>query len=308
MSLRNALGPPRRSRRPIAREFGVVTVVLVGLFLWQHLVQRALTAAFGTPAFGDVLVGGLVNGVLLLGGLVAFAGAYAAVRNLDWGLALPSTADLPTVGLTALAPVALVALTKLVGVVTGVPYNSLTKTAVAADASLLPVALLAGIGLLVGVPALVVTCQVLVQRSFERAVGADGAVALTTLVTGFAMVSTIGGLTPVPDSGKLAGVALFAGLLGVALYATERATRDWLRYLGCAPLVAFVAVVALSGIAQVESVAGGLYALTQIAVLGVAAYGYDRTGSLLVPALAYTSSLLASRTVVVVFEAGMQSW
>jgi hypothetical protein len=43
-------------------------------------------------------------------------------------------------------------------------------------------------------------------------------------------------------------------------------------------------------------------------VLGVAAYAYDRSGSLLVPALAYASLLSTNRTVVFVLEAGMRGW
>jgi hypothetical protein len=43
-------------------------------------------------------------------------------------------------------------------------------------------------------------------------------------------------------------------------------------------------------------------------VLGIAAYTYTETESLLVAALAYASLFLANRVVVVVFEAGMQNW
>lgn len=306
MSLQNRVGPPIRSSRRIAREFGLVIAMLAGLYLWRQLVTEALSVA--GLASGGVFVTGLVSGGILLAGLVALVGAYAAVRNIDFGLALPSTADLPAVALAVLIPVALVALTKLAGVATGVPYNSLTKTAVAADAPLLPVLRIAVIGLLVGVPALVVVCQVLIQGSFEQVVGGDAAILLTTVVTGFVMVSNTGGLTTVPDLGKLLGAAVFALLLGVGLFVDERADHDWLRWLGYAPVLVFAAIVVLSGIAAVESVAGGLFAATQLAVLGVAAVTYDRTESLLVPALAYASLLLANRVVVVVFEAGMQSW
>jgi hypothetical protein len=295
-----------RRARPLAVEFGIVTAVLIGLSLWQRLVSGVL-ASVGSPP-GNVLVGGFVSGGLLLLGTLLFTGAYATSRGIDLGLTVPTIADLPAVALAVLVPSTLVALTKLVGVVTGVPYNALTKTAVAADPPLLPVAFIAGLGLLVGVPGLVAVCQVLVQESIDRVVDGDAAVVLTTLATGFVMVSTAGGLTTVPDRGKLAGVAVFVLLLGVALAADTRCNRDWVRWLATAPVVAFAPLVVLSGIAGVDSVAGCLFAATQLATLGVAAYTYDRTDSLYLPALAYASLLLSNRIVIVGFEAGMRSW
>jgi len=291
-----------RRARPLAVEFGLVTTALVGLYLWQQFV-----AIVGSSP-GGVLVGGLVSGGLLLMGVLLFAGAYAAVRDIDPGLAVPTRADRAAVAAAALTPLVLVALTKLVGVATGVPYNALTKTAVAADPSLLPVLLLAGLSLVVGVPSLVVICQVIVQGSVGRVVDGDAAIVLTTLVTGFVLVGSVGRLMTVPDRGKLAGSIAFVLLLGVALFANARVGRDWMRWLAAAPAVAFAALVVLSGVAGVDSVAGGLFAVTQFATLGVAAYAYDRTDSLLVPALAYASYLLTTRAVVVGFEAGMRSW
>jgi len=85
-------------------------------------------------------------------------------------------------------------------------------------------------------------------------------------------------------------------------------SSDRLRYLTYAPVLLVTAVIVLSGVAEIESVAGGLFVTTHLAVLGIAAYAYERTNSVLVPALAYTSLLLANTTVMFVFEAGMQSW
>jgi hypothetical protein len=292
-----------RRARPLAVEFGFVTAALVGLYLWQRLV-----AIVGPPPVGSVLVGGVVSGGLVLLGVVLFAGTYVAVRDIDPGLAVPTRADRAAVAAAALTPLALVALTKLVGVATGVPFNALTKTAVAADPPLSPILLLAGLSLVVGVPSLVGICQVIVQGSVGRVVDGDAAIVLTTLVTGFVMVSSVGGLATVPDRGKLGGAVVFVLLLGVALFAGARVDRDWMRWLAAAPVVAFAALVVLSGVAGVDSIAGALFALSQLATLGVAAYAYDRTDSLLAPALAYANYLLATRAVVVVFEAGIRSW
>lgn len=306
MALRNER---TSSLHPIAAEFALVTAALVGFVLWRHAVTASLSAVFDAPPSpGGLLVHGVGHGGLLVAGLAAFAGAYAAVRDILVGLTLPSRADYGVVGATVVVPLALVGLTKLVGVLTDVPYNSLTKTSYAADAPLPPVLLVAGLSLLVGVPALVVVGQILVQGSFEQTVGDSEAIVWTTLVTGFVMTSSAGGLTTGPDTGKLVGIALFSLALAVALYAAEHVTRPRLRYLAYAPALLFVTLVAASGVAEIDSVAGCLFAATHLAVLGVAAYAYERTDSLLPSALAYASLSLANKFVVFVFEAGLQSW
>ncbi|SFG91629.1 hypothetical protein SAMN04488063_3286 [Halopelagius inordinatus] len=293
---------------PIAAEFALVTAALVGFVLWRRVVTASLSAAFGTPpAPGGLLLYGLGYGGLLVAGLAAFAGAYAAVRDIPLGLSFPSRADRRVVGATVAVPLVLVGVTKLVGVLTDVPYGSLTKSSYAVDAPLAPVLLVAGLGLLVGVPVLVVVGQVVVQGSFERAVGRSQAVVWTTLVTGFAMTSS-DGLTTAPGTGKLVGIALFSLALAVALYAAGHVARAGLRYLAYAPVLLFVALVVASGVAEIDSVAETLFAATHLAVLGIAAHAYERTDSLLPPALAYASLSLANGFVVFAFEAGLRSW
>lgn len=309
MSLQNDAKPAVSSNHPIVLEFGIITALLVGTYLWRELVSEVLTAVFGrSTVVGGVLLDGLVSGGILLVGLLGFAAAYSRFREIEIGLRLSSRKAVPLVGLAVLTPIVCVALTKLVGVVTGVPYNSLTKTSVAADAPVLPVLLIAGLGLIIGVPMLVVICQVFIQASFDQVVSADAAIALTTAVAGFVMVSNTGGLATVPELGKLIGAAAFTLSLGIAVYANERLDNDSPRYLGFAPVIVVTAIIVFSGIAEVGTLAGGLFAATQLAVLSIAAYTYDRTGSLLAPALAYAALLLSNRTVVFVFEAGMQSW
>ena len=48
--------------------------------------------------------------------------------------------------------------------------------------------------------------------------------------------------------------------------------------------------------------------MRRLAVLGIAAYAYDRTESLLVPALTYAAFLATSEAVVFLLEAGVQHW
>lgn len=309
MALRASSGSLPRTTRPLAIELGVVTAALIGVLLWQRVIRATTAALFGTPdAFESLVVNGLVNAVVLLGGLVVFVGAYATVRDLDVGLRLPERRDLRVLALAALLPIALVALTKAVGMLTGIGFNALVMTSVTADASLWPIALVTGLSLLVGVPALVLTCQVLVQRSFERVVDRTSAVVATTLVAGFVMVSDTGGLASTPEAGPLAGIVLFVLLVAGALFVAERTDDDRVRTLAALPAAAVIAVVALSAVVEITSVAGAVFGCSQLVVLAIAAYAYTRTDSLLAPALAYASFQIASKAVVVGFEAGMQGW
>jgi hypothetical protein len=295
--------PSPETLRPIGAELGLITGVFVVLFLWQRLLRTAPLAAV-QPSVGGSPAAGAVNGGLLLCGIVAVVGAYAAVRDVDTGVTRPSAADLWWAGPATLTPPALVTLTALVGSATGVRYGSLTGTAVAADPPLGPVVLVAGLGLLIGVPSLVAVCQVVVQGSFTHVVDGDTAALLTTALTGFVAVSNTGGLTPIPDTGRLIGTVGFAGLLGVGVFVDEQIDRRPVRLVGYLPVAALGLLVVGSGLAGVDSAAAGLFAATRLATLGIAAWSYDRTGSLLVPALVYASVLLADEVVVVVFEAG----
>lgn len=300
-------GPGVRSNHPITLEFGAITAVLAGVYLWERTLREVtdpLSTLLGTArGFDGLLVGGLVSGCLFLVGLALFAGTYTASRDVAVGLSLPSPSNRRLLGLAVGAPVVLVGVTALVGSATGVSYGSLTMTSYGADAPTLPVLSIVGLGLFVGVPSLVLICQVLVQGSFERAVGGDGAVVLTTLLTGFVMRSH-SGLATTPDPGKLAGAGLFVFLLGLGAYASEYGDRERPRRLAYLPVLLFVAVVVGSGIVGLGSLAEGLFALTHLAVLGIAAYTYERSGSLLVPALAYLDHSLAT-SAVVLLESGV---
>jgi len=170
------------------------------------------------------------------------------------------------------------------------------------------VLLLTGLSVLLTVPVLVLVCQVLVQGSFERVVDDDTAIGLTTALTGFVMVSNNGGLTIAPDEGKLAGAVLFAVVLALALYVEDRYPQDPLRYLAYIPLAIVSTVLLVAGLETLGSLAGALFAGTHLVVFGVAAYTYNRTGSLLAPAIAYGTLVLANRAVVVFSEATIGGW
>ena len=296
-----------RSNYPVAAEFGVVTAVLIGVALWQRLARLA-TAPLSEPLTSVSLPGGfpasgLVTSGLFVAGLGVIAGAYAASRDITVGSRFPSRAALPALGLAGTVPVVLVATTELVGLLTGVPYSTLTMTYYGTGGASLPVLVVIGLGTFVAVPSLVLVCQVLVQESFGRVVDGGRAAFLTTFATGFAMLGH-GGLSTVPERGKLVGAVLFVVLLAVGRIASESGTGDRVRSLAYLPVVSFVALVVVSGVAEVDSLAGGLFALTHLAVLGVAAVAYERTGSLLPPAAAYLSLSLANAGVVLVVEGG----
>lgn len=312
MSLRNASPRFHRSTHPIATEFARLTAILVGLSLWHRLVPAVLSTVVGpdsTFAFGGLVVSGLVFGGTTVGGVLLFTAVYTDYRQIGLGLQFPSRGDLPVVVLAGVVPIAGVALTKLVGTVIGVQYNALLQYSVAADAPLLPVLKLTGVTIVLGVPLYVIVCQILIQGSLEQVVDADRAIALTTLATGFVLLSnTGGGLTTVPDRGKLLGLLVFTLLLGVGPYLVDHFGSDRRPAVAYAPAVLFVAFVVISGVTAVDSLADGLFTATHLAALAVAAYSYDRTGSVLPPAVAYTTLVLANRGVIYFFEAGMQSW
>lgn len=302
-------GPALNSRRSATVEFGAVIAILIGVYLWQRtirVVTNPLLAGLDSlSAFGGLLVGGLLTGGVFIAGLAVFAEVYTTSREISVGTVLPADVDPTIIGLAGATPAALVVATKLVGTLTDVTYQSLTVTYYGSEGPLRTVLAVVGVELLVAVPSLVLICQVLVQGSLRRTLGGDRTVVVTTLVTGVLMTSNVGGLTTTPELGRLLGAVLFVLVLGIALYATENVEREGLRYLAYAPAVLFVAVTAFSGITQIESVAGGLFALTHFVALGIAAYTYERSESLFAPTLAYLSLLLANDAVVVVLESGL---
>ena len=311
MSLRNASSLFHRSTHPIAAEFARLTAILFGLYLWHRLVRAVLSTVVGPDsvfAFGGLVVSGLVFGGTTVGGVLLFTAVYTDYRQIALGLQLPTRDDLPLVVMAGGVPTAGVALTKLVGTVIGVQYNSLLQYSVAVDPPLLPVLKLTGVSIVLGVPLFVITCQVLIQGSLKQVVDADSAIGLTTVAAGFVLLSNTGGLTTVPGRGKLLGLLVFTLLLGVGPYLVDHFGSDRRLAVAYGPAALFAGFVVVSGVAAVDSIAGGLFVATHLAALAVAAYSYDRTGSVLAPAVAYTTLELANTGVIYLFEAGLQSW
>lgn len=290
-------------------EFVFVSTIFVWLYLWRHLLSSILQILLGSPPwFGGILIDGLLSGALFVAGLIVFTAVYVTYRGIDVALGLPNQTELALIGMAGLVPAVLAGVTKLVGTITHVPYNSLTMTSYGADATLTSILPIVGLGLIVGVLTLVIVCQILVQESFNQVANADVAIILTTTVTGFALMSNAGGLTPVPDLGKLIGVVLFTVTLGVGLFVETYVSDERLRLLSYLPVLMVTVVIVISIVSEIGSITAGLFVFTHFMVLGVAAFTYERTNSLLGPTVAYTTLLLANTSIVFVFESGMQSW
>jgi len=307
MSLRRAM--PAVGSVPVVTELTAVVCSLVGLHLWRRVVtalQPRLLAAL--PGGTAVPVGPLLVGGVLLAGVVCYGVGYAGFRGIDVGLRPPTAADRRSLGLAVVGPLGLVALTKTVATFTSVPYNALTTSAYSAGTPVGAVLSLLGPGLLVGALSLTIVCQVLVQGTFARIVDGRRAALLTTIFAAVVLTSSTGGLTAFPDRGKLALAAVFVVTLALALYAVDEVDREWVQYLAYVPVSAVLGLVVLSWAGATGSLAELLFGATHVAVLGLAATGYERTDSLVVPAAAYLTSLLANEVVVVLFEAGMRSW
>ncbi|MFC7080415.1 hypothetical protein [Halorussus caseinilyticus] len=293
---------------PLVTEFAFVVgaaAVFSVAFRAVAVVSYRLRELVAPP--GRLLADGLFHGTVMLVVLGLVVGAYATWRGIDVRLTRPTREDLPAVVAALAVPALLVALTALVGGATGASYSSLARTSYAADVALRPVLVVTGLGLFVGVPSYLLLCQVVVQGSFGRVVGGDAAAVLTTATAGFLLVGTGGGtgLSAFPDRGRLVGAALFTVAVGVAAYAIGRTERPWVRYLAAVPALALAATVVVSAVAAVESPAGALFAGTQLVVLGLAAFTYERTDSLAVPALAYLGISLAHDAAVFAAETGV---
>lgn len=302
-----------RSSRP-ATELAFVVSALVAVALWERLARGFVIpgvgfgyGGYGYAAFDSILIPGVVTGGIIFVGVAAIAGVYVTARDVDVG-GLRPIGRLPTVAGAAFAPVALVALTKLVAAASGTTYGALFQRSYGEPATVGMFVSTTVLMVFLLAPTLLLVCQVIVQGGLRRVVSDDVVAAATTLVTGFLLVDATGGLEMLPEPGKLAGAALFVVAVALAQYGSARFERPRVRYLALVPAALLVGLTVVTGIAGVETVPAALFLGVKVAVLGVAAYAYERTGSLLAPALTYASFLATSEAVVYLFEAGVQNW
>lgn len=301
-----------RSARPTA-ELAFVVAALVAAALWEHLTRTYVLpgvgfgpGGYGYAAFDSILIPGVVTGTVLLVGVAAVAGVYVTARDVDVGGLRPA-GGMPTVTGAAIAPVALVALTKLVAAATGTTYGALFQRSYGAPAGVEMFVTTTVLMVFLLAPMLLLVCQVIVQGGLRRVVADDAVVPATTLVTGFLLVDATGGLEMLPEPGTLVGAALFVVAMAVAQCGSARFEAPRLRYLAFVPAAVLIGLTVVTGVAAVETVPAVLFLGVKVAVLGVAAAAYQRTGSLLAPLLTYASFLATSEVVVYLFEAGVQS-
>lgn len=298
--------PLDRLDRPIAVDLSAVVGLLAVSYLWAILLARGLARANATSPLPGRVLGVIVTWQLLyLAGFGAVAVLYLRIRGLDVGLALPRREHLPIVGAAAIAPAALIGLTKAAGALTGVTIGELVLAhygSAAEAADVLVFAVVSPLGTSLG---LALTCQALFQETFSGTVDRVLAAPAAATLAGFLLLSDASGLAAVTDRGTLIAAVLFAAALWLAVVANERAERDWVRALAALPAMVLVALGAFEVLAEIETLAGALLVVTYLATLGIAAYGYERTGSLVVPVLAYASVLVATEVVALTLEAGV---
>lgn len=225
--------------------------------------------------------------------------AYSRLRSVRLPRSLPTTSDLPVVVAAVLAPAVVVGIVALVG--NALFDVTITETigivyAPAADpsyllhrAGTLAVCGGLGLGLLVHGAA---------QGSLRDRIGPRHAVGVAAALGGvyYGVVTIAGNLlfSPAPLLTLLVVVAVAVGL-GAGAGTLYRASVDDRRADTAENAVALLAVLAgiaflLTGVdGRTDVLHGGLWMLA----FGVAALGYERTGSLLVPILAVAAFLFS---------------
>lgn len=298
-------------QRPLAREAVVVALLFGGFLLWVealgpvgHAVASATDPLLTVDSDAWALVNNaLVQGGVTVAGMVAFTAVYARTRHLSLSPTVPDRSDLPLLAVTALFPPVWVAVVSGLAGVTGTTLSALTDIYVAADASTVLVVVVTVLGLFVSLPAYVLLAHVLVQRTLRTATSPWTAVGLTTLLVGFTGPRELAdpGLGP-----RAAAVSLLlAAAIALPAYAAHSFDRAWLPRVCAIPLVLFTAGFVVEWLTGLGSPAAAALALGDVAVVTVGGYAYERTGSLLAPALAYASFVAATRATILLFETGI---
>ncbi|WP_436929212.1 hypothetical protein, partial [Halosimplex halobium] len=144
--------------------------------------------------------------------------------------------------------------------------------------------------------------QGLVQGAFGRVLGPERAAAATALTSAYFATPRFVSAPAAIRSGpwlyvtpeRAAVAALFVLGLGVAVYADRRVDDRRARAAALLPVALAVALAAFSVGRGIDGPLELLTPATHVALVGVAAYAYVGTRSLLAPALAYLSYALAS--------------
>lgn len=298
-------------RRPLARE-GLIAALAFGAFLlWTEVLRSAglLAASAVDPLLTtssplwSLADNAIVASAVIVAGMACFAAGYVRLRGLSVGAIAPETGDLPLVAAAVLLPAAAVAAVYGAASATGTTLSALHGTSAAPETPLIYPVVITGIALSVGLPAYVLLAHVIVQRTLRRAADAGTAIGVTAVLIGFT------GPTELIGSGLPMRTSVTTVLLAVAIalpvYAAESFDREWLPWLCGAPLALFAIGFVAEWAADVDGLAAGAYALTRVGVVALGACVYERTDSLLPPALTYAAFVVSIEAVVVGLEAGV---
>lgn len=282
-------------------ELAAVVVLLVGF--------QAGTIALATvldPYFLDSDTSLLlVRSMLVLAGSATLVVSYASWRDYSLPGGIPARTDRRLVGAAVVATAALATLPFL-GLALRMDVGVAHVASTLADpGSVFTVRSLIRIALFV--PAMALLYHGLIQGALRQVFDADSdrAVVVTTLLGGYLAVPTAAAYGTFANGpwlslwGTRAAVAvLFVLAFGVVVAASERVdglagVLTWLPVL-----VAFALVVGV--LAPDAGFPGGaVVMLTRTAVIGVAAYAYSATESLVVPALVYATFAAVSSVLYV---------
>ncbi len=283
-SLRDAF--ERVTDREFVTELGVVVAMLVVLSVYD----RGLNDVLGTFFLHSDPALTAVRGTFVLAGTGCLAVAYALRRDHSLPIALPGRSDGRVVAAALLAAVVLPGAVWLpVALQVGITVESLAAPLSSLEGMVLNRNTLTIVAF---APASALLFHAIVQPGFRRIFDRQLAVLATALLGTYVTASILNPGTPMwlalsPERAFLAVIVVLA--LAVAARVRERELPNRvLAAAGVAVLAALVAAV-LAVDVRVDAMYELSDALGRFAIVGVAAYAYDRTDSVVPAALAYVA-------------------
>jgi len=297
--------------RSLAREATVAVLAFGAFILWIEALSPVARAAvetiqpdaFASSDLGALTAVALTTNSVLVAGAVAFGLAYARLRGRHISVSLPGRADAGVVASAVLVPVAAVAAVAAIASATGTTLAALDNTSYAHDPRPLVPAVVTLLAISVNLPAYVVVTHVVVQRTLRAAGRPLVAVGATTLLVGTIGPENVVG-TGLPA--RTVAVSLLLGAsIALPAVAAEAFDSEWLPLVCAGPLVVFAGGILVNWVGQMDGTAAGGFALAELVVVGVGAYGYEQTDSLVVPALTYVAFVVTVDAVAFALGTGV---
>jgi len=285
--LRGAVGDV--DRHAIVVELAVVGALVAVLQLYAIALDLALDPYF---IASDVELW-ILQGAGYLAGLGVLAVVYGRVRGVSYPLSVPKRSRWGIAGAAVLGAAVLASLSFLPfalhsGVELAAALASTTHRVVVFGRT--------PYGVAVFVSSMALLYHGLVQGGFRLAFDRERAVVATTLVGGFLVVPSYAGPVAIFRGpwlhavGNRAAVGILCVLaLAAAVYVTEGVDDDRVRAIAAVPLVLALGLVAITLAGSVDRYVEVVPVVSRVALVGIAAYAYDGTDSLLTPALVYAA-------------------